>query len=144
MLDVFSRKIVGWSLSERIDTALVQSALQMATTQRAPEPGLLHHSDRGVQYASDTYQQTLEDLEMVCSMSRQGDCWDNAMMESFFGSLKTEWVYGKGYGTREEAKQDLFKYIEMFYNRQRRHASLGYVSPTEFERRYEVTEDRAA
>ena len=87
---------------------------------------------------------SLEDLEMVVSMSRQGDCWDNAMMESFFGSLKTEWVYGKGYATREEAKQDLFKYIEMFYNRQRRHASLGYVSPTEFERRYEVTEDQAA
>ena len=144
VLDVFSRKIVGWSMSERIDTELVQSALQMATTQRAPEPGLLHHSDRGVQYASDTYQQTLEDLKIICSMSRKGDCWDNAMMESFFGSLKTEWVYGKGYATREEAKQDLFKYIEMFYNRQRRHASLGYVSPTEFERRHEVTEDRAA
>ena len=144
VLDVFSRKIVGWSVSERIDTELVKSALQMATTQRAPGPGLLHHSDRGVQYASDAYQQILDDLGAVCSMSRKGDCWDNAMMESFFGSLKTEWVYGKDYQTREEAKQDIFKYIEMFYNRQRRHASLGYVSPAEFERRYEVTQDRAA
>jgi putative transposase len=144
VLDVFSRKIVGWSMSERIDTELVQSALQMATTQRSPEAGLLHHSDRGVQYTSESYQQTLEDLEMVCSMSLKGDCWDNAMMESFFGSLKTEWVYGKEYATREEAKQDMFKYIEMFYNRQRRHASLGYISPAEFERRYEVTEDQAA
>lgn len=144
VLDVFSRRIVGWSMSERIDTKLVKSALQQATAQRSPGPGLLHHSDRGVQYASEAYQQSLADLEMIGSMSRKGDCWDNAMMESFFGSLKTEWVYGKNYQTREEAKQDLFKYIEMFYNRQRRHASLGYISPTEFERRYEVTQDRAA
>ena len=144
VLDVFSRKVVGWSMSERIDTELVKSALHMATTQRLPEPGLLHHSDRGVQYASDDYQQTLDDLGIVCSMSRKGDCWDNAMMESFFGSLKTEWVYGKDYQRQEEAKQDLFKYIEMFYNCQRRHASLGYISPTEFERRYEVNQDQAA
>lgn len=144
VLDVFSRRIVGWSMSERIDTELVTSALQMATTQRSPQPGLLHHSDRGVQYASDAYQQILSDLGVVCSMSRKGNCWDNAMMESFFGSLKSEWVYGKDYQTQEEAKQDLFKYIEMFYNRQRRHASLGYISPAEFERRHEVTEDQAA
>ena len=144
VLDVFSRRIVGWSMSDRIDTELVTSALQMATTQRSPEPGLLHHSDRGVQYASDAYQQVLSDLGVVCSMSRKGNCWDNAMMESFFGSLKTEWVYGKDYQTQEQARQDLFKYIEMFYNRQRRHASLGYISPAEFERRYEVTEDQAA
>jgi transposase InsO family protein len=94
--------------------------------------------------ASDAYQGILDDLGIVCSMSRKGDCWDNAMMESFFGSLKTEWVYGKDYQTREEAKQDLFKYIELFYNRQRRHAALGYISPAEFERRYEVTQDQAA
>lgn len=144
VLDVFSRRIVGWSMSERIDTELVTSALQMATTQRSPQPGLLHHSDRGVQYASDAYQQILSDLGVVCSMSRKGNCWDNAMMESFFGSLKSEWVYGKDYQTQEEAKQDLFKYIEMFYNRQRRHASLGYISPAEFERRHEVSEDQAA
>ena len=144
VLDVFSRRIVGWSMSERIDTELVKSALHMATTQRSPGPGLLHHSDRGVQYASDIYQQTLDELGIVCSMSRKGNCWDNAMMESFFGSVKTEWVYGKDYQTREEAKNDLFKYIEVFYNRQRRHASLGYLSPAEFERQYEVTQDQAA
>lgn len=144
VLDVFSRRIVGWSMSERIDTKLVKSALQQATAQRSPGPGLLHHSDRGVQYASEAYQQSLADLEMIGSMSRKGDCWDNAMMESFFGSLKTEWIYGKNYQTPEEAKQDVFQYIELFYNRQRRHASLGYISPAEFERRYEVNQEQAA
>jgi len=144
VLDVFSRRIVGWSMSERIDTKLVKSALQQATAQRSPAPGLLHHSDRGVQYASEAYQQSLADLEMIGSMSRKGDCWDNAMMESFFGSLKTEWIYGKNYQTPEEAKQDVFQYIELFYNRQRRHASLGYISPAEFERRYEVNQEQAA
>lgn len=138
VLDVFSRRIVGWSMSARIDTELTKSALYLATVQRDVEPGLLHHSDRGVQYAAEAYQQKLEDLKMVCSMSGKGDCWDNAMMESFFGSLKTEWIYGKNYLTRQAAKQDTFKYIELFYNRQRRHASLGYISPAEFEQRYEV------
>ena len=144
VLDVFSRRIVGWSMSERIDAKLVKSSLQMAVTHRCPEPGLLHHSDRGVQYASDVYQQALDDLGIVCSMSRKGNCWDNAMMESFFGSLKTEWVYGKDYATRQEAKEDLFKYIEVFYNSQRRHASLGNISPAEFEQRYGSTQDQAA
>ncbi len=144
VLDVFSRRIVGWSMSERIDTELTKSALYLATAQRDVEPGLLHHSDRGVQYAADAYQQKLEDLKMVCSMSGKGDCWDNAMMESFFGSLKTEWIYGKNYLTRQEAKQDTFKYIELFYNRQRRHASLGYISPAEFEKKYKLNKDQAA
>jgi transposase InsO family protein len=142
VLDVFSRRVVGWSMSERIDTELTKSALSMATVQREVAPGLLHHSDRGVQYASEAYQQKLADLEIICSMSGKGDCWDNAMMESFFGSLKTEWIYGKDYSTRQEAKQDVFKYIELFYNRQRRHASLDYVSPAEFEKRYEVNQDQ--
>lgn len=144
VLDVFSRKVVGWSMSELIDAELVKSALHMATTRRLPARGLLHHSDRGVQYASDVYQQAMDDQGIVCSMSRKGDCWDNAMMESFFASLKTEWVYGRDYLTRAEAKQDIFKYIEMFYNRQRRHAALGYISPAEFEQRYELTHDQAA
>lgn len=144
VMDLFSRRIVGWSMSERIDTALVESALAMAVCQRRPEMGLLHHSDRGVQYASSDYQQKLSDLGIVCSMSRKGDCWDNAAMESFFGSLKTEWVYGKTYATQEFAKQDLFKYIEVFYNRKRRHASLGYVSPAAFEKRYEAAQDQVA
>ena len=112
--------------------------------QRRPNAGLLHHSDRGVQYASDDYQQKLADLGIVCSMSRKGNCWDNAMMESFFGSLKTEWVYGKEYQTGEKAKQDIFKYIEVFYNRKRRHASLGYVSPAVYEEMHEMKQGRAA
>ena len=144
VMDLFSRRIVGWSMSERIDTALVESALAMAVRQRRPEIGLLHHSDRGVQYASCDYQQKLSDLGIVCSMSRKGNCWDNAAMESFFGSLKMEWVYGKTYATQEIAKQDLFKYIELFYNRKRRHASLGYVSPAAFEKRYEAAQDQVA
>jgi putative transposase len=144
VLDVFSRKIVGWSMGENIDTELVKSALDMAVRQRKPDIGLLHHSDRGVQYASGDYQQKLKDLDIVCSMSRKGNCWDNAMMESFFGSLKTECVYQQKYKTREQAKQDLFKYIEIFYNRKRRHASLGYISPEEFERRYKLNAENAA
>lgn len=142
--DVFSRRIVGWAMSDRIDTNLVQAALRMAVRQRLPEAGLLLHSDRGVQYASDAYQQNLRDLEIVCSMSRKGDCWDNAMMESFFGNLKTEWIDGKDYQTREEAKMDLFRYIEVFYHRQRRHAALSYVSPVEFEARHALTPGQAA
>lgn len=144
ILDVFSRKIVGWSMSENIDAALVKSALEMAILHRKPNPGLLHHSDRGVQYASGVYQQKLRDLNIQCSMSRKGNCWDNAMMESFFGSLKTEWVYQKKYQTRQQAKQDLFKYIELFYNRKRRHASLGLISPEEFECRQKQNGDIAA
>jgi len=144
VMDLYSRRIVGWSMSERIDTALVQSALDMAIFQRRPGAGLMHHSDRGVQYASGNYQLKLKDLDIVCSMSRKGDCWDNAAMESFFGSLKTEWVYGKKYESREIAKNDLFNYIEVFYNRKRRHASLGYVTPIAFEQRYEADQDQAA
>ncbi len=144
VMDLYSRRIVGWSMSEHIDTALVESALDMATFQRRPDAGLMHHSDRGVQYASGNYQQKLKDLDIVCSMSRKGDCWDNAAMESFFGSLKTEWVYGKTYVNREIAENDLFNYIEVFYNRKRRHASLDYVNPAAFEQRYEADQDQAA
>ena len=144
VMDLYSRRIVGWSMSDSIDTALVESALDMAIRQRRPDAGLVHHSDRGVQYASGDYQEKLKDLDIVCSMSRKGDCWDNAPMESFFGSLKTEWVYGKTYASREMAKNDLFKYIEVFYNRKRRHASLGYVSPVASEQRYEAGLDQVA
>jgi len=144
VMDLYSRRIIGWSMSERIDTALVESALEMAIYQRRPDAGLIHHSDRGVQYAAYGYQQKLKDLDIICSMSRKGDCWDNAAMESFFGRLKTEWVYGKKYGNRETAKKDLFNYIEVFYNRKRRHASLGYVSPVAFEVRHEADVDQAA
>jgi transposase InsO family protein len=144
VMDLFSRRIVGWSMSEKIDTALVKSALEMAIFQRRPDAGLIHHSDRGVQYASGEYQQKLNDLDIVCSMSRRGDCWDNAAMESFFGSLKTEWVYGRKYANQEVAKNDLFNYIEVFYNRKRRHASLDYVTPVAFEQRHEADQDQVA
>lgn len=144
VMDLYSRRIVGWSMSDRIDKTLTMSALDMAVRHRRPDVGLVHHSDRGVQYVSGDYQQRLEGLEIICSMSDKGDCWDNAVMESFFGSLKTEWVYGKQYTTREIAQQDLFKYIEVFYNHRRRHASLDYVSPAAFEQRYEADQDQAA
>ena len=136
VLDLFSRKIVGWATSERIDEALVTAALNMAIAQRRPGPGLLHHSDRGSQYAADGYQELVEKMGMVCSMSRKGNCWDNAVMERFFGSLKTERVYRKTYITRAEAKKDLFMYIEWFYNAARRHAALDYQTPNTVEARY--------
>jgi putative transposase len=136
ILDLFSRKVVGWAMSERIDEALVTAALNRAIRQRRPGPGLLHHSDRGSQYAADGYQRLLENRGMVCSMSRKGNCWDNAVMERFFGSLKTERVYRKEYKTRAEAKKDLLVYIEWFYNAARRHAALDYQTPNAVEARY--------
>ena len=134
VLDLFSRRIVGWSMSERLDSELACSALNMAIRNRIPEPGLLHHSDRGVQYASSAYQMILNRCGIVCSMSRKGNCWDNAGKESFFGKLKSECIRGKIYTTREEARRDIPEYIEIFYNCQRRHAALGYVSPVQFEK----------
>ena len=133
VLDLFSRKIVGWATSNRINEALVSMALKDAFKKRKPGTGLLHHSDRGVQYASENYQKLLGNLGMVCSMSRKGNCWDNAVAESFFGKFKTEWVRGQVYPTRELARRDVFEYIELFYNIKRRHASLGYLSPLEYE-----------
>ena len=147
ILDCFSRRIVGWSLSRNIDADLVCDALAMALLQRCPEGDLVHHSDRGVQYASQKLRERLAQHDVTMSMSRKGDPWDNAMMESFFGSLKTEWI-ATGYDTEEEARMEVFKYIEMFYNPTRRHSALGYVSPAEYERRYEAGEltpmDKAA
>jgi putative transposase len=136
VLDLFSRRIVGWSMSASLQASLVLDALRMALEHRRPGPGLVHHSDRGSQYACDAFASLLERHRIVCSMSRKGNCWDNAPAESFFGKLKTERVYGQQYATREDAKLDLFKYIELFYNRKRRHASLGYLSPVAFEERY--------
>jgi transposase InsO family protein len=133
VMDLYSRRIIGWATSEHIDSALVLSAMKMALSQRRPHAGLLHHSDRGSQYASDNFQDLLDDNGIVCSMSRKGDCWDNACMESFFGSLKMEWVRDKNYSSFEEAKKDIFKYVETFYNSRRRHASLGYLSPAAYE-----------
>jgi putative transposase len=144
VMDLFSRRIVGWATSETIDAALAASALKRAVEQRFPESGLLHHSDRGVQYASEKYQAILKECQIVCSMSRKGNCWDNAVMENFFGSLKNEWILEQVFPTRQAAKESLFKYIEVFYNHQRRHASLGYVSPAAYEEQYELTRHRAA
>jgi putative transposase len=133
VMDLYSRRIVGWSTSENIDSALVLSAMKMAVSQRRPQAGLVHHSDRGVQYACDNFQNLLKDNGIVCSMSRKGNCWDNACMESFFGSLKMEWIRDKKYSGFDDAKKDVFKYVEMFYNRRRRHASLDYLSPAAYE-----------
>jgi len=132
VLDLYSRMVVGWAVSAVIDRHLVIKALQMALKRRCPDSGLLHHSDRGSQYASEEFQKALEAHGITCSMSRRGDCYDNAAMESWFGTLKTE--LGESFDTHAEAKRQLFDYIEVFYNRRRRHSSLGYVSPAEFER----------
>jgi transposase InsO family protein len=112
---------------------LVEKALHMACINRNPGPGLLHHSDRGSQYASDDYQKVLNSRGIVCSMSRKGNCWDNAVIESFFGTLKTELIYHRNYESRSEAQSEIFDYIEVFYNRQRLHSALGYRSPADFE-----------
>jgi putative transposase len=133
VLDLFSRKIVGWAMAEHMRTDLVSQALEMAITQRGPGAGLLHHSDRGVQYASEDYQQLLQAHQMHCSMSGKGECWDNACVESFWGTLKTELVHHEHYATRAAARQSIFEYIEVFYNRKRLHSSLGYLSPEAFE-----------
>lgn len=132
VLDLFNREIVGWSLKSRMTADIVTDALTMAWFRRKPAPGVLHHSDRGSQYASRAFQQKLVDYGMTCSMSRKGNCWDNAPSESWFNSLKNERVHGRRYATRAEATADIFEYIEVFYNRKRRHSTLGYRSPTQF------------
>lgn len=133
VLDLFSRRVVGWAMSSTIDTSLAVSALEMAIKQRGDVKGLVHHSDRGTQYASAQYQLLLKSHGIHASMSRAGDCWDNAVAESFFATLKTELVHGRFYATRQEAKSEVFEYIEVFYNRHRLHSSLGYESPAAFE-----------
>ena len=133
VLDLFSRRVIGWSMDNTMCTSLVKDALEMAISLRCPPAGLLHHSDRGSQYASAEYQAVLQAGEMVASMSRTGNCYDNAVMESFFGTLKCELIHDRRYRTRAQARQDIFEYIEVFYNRQRRHSSLGYLSPVTYE-----------
>jgi putative transposase len=136
VIDLCSRKIVGWSMADHMKTDLVSDALKMAITRRLPGPDLLHHSDRGVQYASDDYQHLLQSHQMQSSMSGRGNCWDNACAESFWATLKTELVHHEQYATREQARQSIFEYIEIFYNRKRLHSSLGYLSPEAFEARF--------
>ena len=132
--DLFSRMIVGWSMGEAMTSRLAVDALEMALRRRLPGAGLLAHSDRGSQYASDHYQQLLGQHGITCSMSRRADCWDNAPVESFFASLKRELVHDEKYTTREQAKASIFEYVEAFYNRVRLHSSLGFLSPEQFER----------
>ena len=133
VIDLCSRKIVGWSMADPMKTELVSDALAMAIACRQPCEGLLHHSDRGVQYASDAYQHLLQSHQMRPSMSGRGECWDNAVMESFWATLKNELVHQEHYATREQARASIFEYIEVLYNRKRLHSALGYHSPEAFE-----------
>ncbi len=135
VMDLYSRKIVGWAMDKNMSRFLAIEALSMALNLRKPSQGLIHHSDRGGQYASDDYRNLLEKHGIVCSMSARGNCYDNAVIESFFGCLKRERIRRYRYVTLQEAKQDIFNYIECFYNRERRHGHLGFVSPVEFEAR---------
>ena len=135
LLDLYSRAVIGWAMGQRLTVDLAERALTMALGHRPCTAGLLHHSDRGSQYAATSYQRVLKAHGLIPSMSRKGNCWDNACVESFFGTLKRELVYHRHYATRDEATRDIFEYIEVFYNRMRRHSALGYDSPAEFEAR---------
>ena len=140
--DLFSRRVVGWSMDAMMTSRLVVDALEMALGSRLKGSscsGLVAHSDRGSQYASEHYRRRLAEERIACSMSRRGNCWDNAPMESFFASLKKELVHHEDYATREQARASIFEYIEVFYNRVRRHSALGYVAPAEYERTYNPT-----
>ena len=136
LVDLFSRKAVGWAISRRINHKLCMAALQRALSERRPAPGCIHHSDRGWQYAHPDYVRLLDDHEMVPSMSAEGYCYDNAFMESFFKTLKSEWIYGRRIRSKEELQKLLFEYIHVFYNRKRMHSTLGYLSPAEYLRNY--------
>ena len=144
VLDLASRRVVGWAMKTTLESALATNALTMALWRRKPGSGLLHHSDRGVQYASTAYQEILVQHGITCSMSRKGDCWDNAVAESFFATLEWELIEESDWHTREEARRDIFDYIEVWYNRQRLHSSLGYRSPAEYEDQLALTPRVAA
>lgn len=135
VMDLFSRGVVGMAMSNRITDDLTQNALKQAVGRRNPQSGLIHHSDRGSQYASGDYQVLLKKNEIIPSMSRKGDCWDNAVAESFLHTLKVEKVNRYRFKTRDQAKREIFRYVETYYNRKRSHSSLGYVSPFEYEKR---------
>jgi putative transposase len=141
ILDLFSRRVVGWAMDGSMERGLVLAALHMALAQRRPPASLTHHSDRGSQYASGPFQDQLAEFGMTCSMSRKGNCWDNAPTESFFNSLKNERVHGTRYATHDEARADLFDHIEAFYNRSRRHSTLGYRSPTQYLQHWVAAQD---
>lgn len=133
LMDLYSRRIIGWAMEDHVTARLTSQALEMALVQRGTPTGLLHHSDRGGQYGAVPYQQRLAILGIQCSMSRPGNCWDNAVVESFFATLKVELIHRRDYRTRADAKADIFEYLEVFYNRRRRHSILDYLSPVEFE-----------
>ena len=135
ILDAYNRQIVGWSMSDRLNHGILADALQKALRKRDPDAGLIFHSDRGTQYASYAFRNLMEQYGFVQSMSSTGNCYDNAIMESFFHTLKTELIYFEKYQTRREAQWSVFEYIEVFYNRVRKHSSLNYCSPVEFEKR---------
>ncbi len=141
VLDTYSRKIIGWAMGKQHDAELVREALRMALIQRQPGADLVHHSDRGSEYASTRYQELLHQHNIQISMSRKGDCYDNSMIESFWGTLKEEGIGEAIFSSRKEAETALFDYIEVFYNRKRRHSSLGYLSPVDFEKQGEKRED---
>jgi putative transposase len=134
IIDLFSRMVVGWSLSSSLSHEMVITALKRAIRRRRPGKGLIFHSDRGIQYACTAFREKLKEHGFIQSMSRKGNCWDNAVAESFFGTLKTELVYHESYGGHQDTLHSIFEYIEAFYNRERRHSTIGYVSPDEYER----------
>lgn len=136
VIDLFSRRVIGWSMANHLRAELALGALRMALGHRVPSKDLLHHSDRGCQYACHDYRKALDENGILCSMSRKGNCWDNAVAESFFGTLKTELAHRARWKTRDEARLEVHEYIEIFYNRQRKHSYLEYLSPVEFERRF--------
>ena len=136
ILDLYSRRVIGWAMGHRLTVELAEQALTMALANRTPRAGLLHHSDRGSQYGAVAYQHRLVSCGIRGSMSRAGNCWDNAVVESFFATLKTELIHQRQYATRQEARADIFEYVEGFYNRSRRHSRLGYRSPMDFEHQY--------
>lgn len=140
ILDLFSRKVIGWAMGDHLRTELATNALRMALKMRQPRPGLIHHTDRGVQYACGDYRAILDANGIVCSMSRTGDCWDNAVAESFFGTLEVELIDRSKWKTRAEATHAIFDFIEVFYNKRRRHSHLDYDSPAEFEKKYFASE----
>jgi putative transposase len=144
VLDLASRRVVGWAMSERIDVALPLAALEMALADRRPAPGLVHHSDRGSVYAAGAYRARLEVARALASMSRKGDCWDNAVAESFFATLEHELIADHDWATRADARRDIFAFIEEWYNRERQHSSLDYVSPVQYEHHHLAHPARAA
>jgi putative transposase len=139
MLDLASRRVVGWAMKDTLEASLATDALRMALSRRRPAPGLLHHSDRGVQYAAGEYRALLDDHGIICSMSRKGNCWDNAVAESFFATLEWELIEESDWHSHSEAKRAIFEYLEVWYNRRRRHSTLGYKSPAEYEEKLALT-----